>query len=82
MRKIALIPLAALSLWVGPTFGGATIVGDGSARAEEVGVGIRVNDRDHDRHHWRGHHWGWWGHHDRDDAVVIKRRHHRDYDND
>jgi hypothetical protein len=77
--KLAL-PFVALGLLVSPTFMGTSALGENpSVRAEEVGVGIRVENRDRDwyrdRHYWRGDR-------DRDDVVVIKKRHHRDWDDD
>jgi hypothetical protein len=78
--KIA-IPFVTLGLLVAPTFMGASVIGENSsARAEEIRIGvpsIRVEDRDYDRdrdHRWRRDH-------DRDDVVVIKKKH-RDHDRD
>jgi hypothetical protein len=77
MKKIAL-PFVALSLLVTPAFMGASVIGS-SVQAEEIRIGIpgvRVEDRDNDRDHHR-----WRRDHDRDDVVVIKKRH-RDNDRD
>ena len=79
MRTIS-ISLFALTLLATPTFFGASVTGErSSVRAEEVGVGVRVEgrdrDRDRDRQFWRR---------DRDDdaRITIKKRHHRDWDDD
>ena len=46
--KLAL-PFVALGLLVSPTFMGTSALGETpSVRAEEMGVGIRVEDRDRD----------------------------------
>ena len=73
-------PFIALGLLVTPAFMGVPVIGENSSvRAEEIRIGvptIRVEDRDHDRdHRWRRDY-------DRDDVVVIKKRHHRDHDDD
>jgi hypothetical protein len=81
MKNIA-VPFIALGLLVTPAFMGVPVIGENSSvRAEEIRIGvptIRVEDRDHDRdrdHRWRRDY-------DRDDMVVIKKRHHRDHDDD
>jgi hypothetical protein len=79
MKNIA-VPFIALGLLVTPAFMGVPVIGENSSvRAEEIRIGvptIRVEDRDNDRdHRWRRDH-------DRDDVVVIKKRHHRDHDDD
>jgi|NitcycUWRROWE17A_1032939.scaffolds.fasta_scaffold03354_1 hypothetical protein len=77
MKKIVL-PFVALGLLVTPAFMGASVIGS-SVQAEEIRIGVpgvRVEDRDNDRDHRR-----WRRDHDRDDVVVIKKRH-RDYDRD
>jgi len=78
MKNIA-VPFIALGLLVTPAFMGVPVIGENSSvRAEDVGIvvpGVRVEDRDNDRdHRWRRDH-------DRDDVVVIKKRHH-DHDDD
>ena len=75
------IPFVALGLLVSPPLIGAPAIGENpSVRAEEVGVGIRVENRDRD---WYRERHYWWGDRDRDDVVVIKKhRYHRDYDYD
>ena len=79
MKKIAL-PFVALGLLVTPAFMGVPVIGENSSvRAEEIRIGVpgvRVEDRDNDRddHRWRRDH-------DRDDVVVIKKKH-RDRDDD
>jgi hypothetical protein len=77
MKKIAL-PFVALGLLVTPAFMGVPVIGENSSvRAEEIRIGVpgvRVEDRDRDDHRWRRDH-------DRDDVVVIKKKH-RDRDDD
>jgi len=80
MKKIAL-PFVAFGLLAAPAFMAAPSIG-GPAQAEEIRIGvptIRVEDRDRDRDRDR---WRWRRDYDRDDMIVIKKRHHRDRDDD
>ena len=69
--------LLALSVLVIPVSTAVSVVGTtNSAQAEELGVGVRVEDRDHDRDHRR------WHRRSDENVVIIKKHHNRDRDDD